>query len=208
MKKLIIIVLLGLLFIACAFAFKKDYVIYIDPGHGGYDGGATYDEVNENQIVLPVAKRLKEYLENLGIKVKMTRTENNALGDKKIDDLNERIKLMSKADLFISIHANAYPDEKYFGSQVFYSAKNEESSNLSRIIQATLCKTTQTTRSQKEVAGIKLLDDLKNTGCLIELGFLSNEEERKKLITDEYQDLLAYSIYLGCLEYLNLKNIN
>ena len=207
MKKLLIIGLIGILFIGLSFAIKKEYVIYIDPGHGGYDGGATYEDINENQIVMPVAKSLKNYLTNLGINVKMTREDDVALGDKKIDDLNKRIELMEGSDLYISIHANAYTDKKYSGAQVFYSNNNEKNIVISKSIQNVLCKTTSTTRVNKEVSGIMLLDGITTPGCLIELGFLSNDEERNKLIDSNYQDLLAYSIYLGVLEYLNLNNL-
>lgn len=207
MKKILILCAIGLLFIGVVFGMQKDFVIYIDPGHGGYDGGATYENVTENEIVLPVANYLKEYLEGLNVEVKMTRTENVALADKKIDDIYKRIDLMQDADLYISLHANAFTDKKYSGAQVFYSDNNIESEELSNSIQSVLTKTTTTTRINKEVAGICLLDKLNNPGCLVELGFLSNDEERAKLRDSGYQDLLAYSIYLGILEYMNLNDL-
>lgn len=94
-------------------------IIYLDPGHGGPDGGATGDEVLEKDVALSVASKIKDYLQQQGALVIMTRETDTDLADnetkgysrRKVEDLRKRLSLIneSEADLFISIHLNAIP---------------------------------------------------------------------------------------------------
>ncbi len=87
-------------------------VIVVDPGHGGsISPGATYHGVMEKNLVLPIALRVGELIEqNIGgVRVVYTRTTDAALGKTVVEDLRNRTALANKAkgDLFVSIHANA-----------------------------------------------------------------------------------------------------
>lgn len=99
------------------YTIKKFRVVIIDPGHGGQDPGAIgKNGLKEKNVVLDIAKRLKDSLEEKGIDVIMTRTDDQFV------PLEERsaIAARSKADLFISIHANASRARAAHGFEVFY----------------------------------------------------------------------------------------
>jgi len=91
--------------------------IVLDPGHGGKDPGATTSDMKEKDVVLAVAKRLKLTLEEqLGCQVLLTRDDDRFLG------LEERTAFANthNADLFLSLHLNAYPSAKVHGFAAYY----------------------------------------------------------------------------------------
>lgn len=95
---------------------KKVREIVIDAGHGGKDPGALgYSGIQEKNVVLDIAQRLRRILQQRGFKVKMTRDKDNFIS------LNERTEMASKsaADLFISIHANSSPARSAKGIEVY-----------------------------------------------------------------------------------------
>lgn len=183
---------------------ENDKYIYIDAGHGGFDGGAYVDYIKEKDITLNVSKMLSNYLCNIGYKCILTRYDDNALSDNKKEDIYKRVDLINRSNaiLYISIHANMYTDSKYYGAQTFFNKNNKESEILSNMIQNNFKRCTNTTRLSKPISNVYLVDNVNKTGSLVELGFLSNEDERKKLIDTNYQDFLAYIIYISILEYL------
>jgi N-acetylmuramoyl-L-alanine amidase len=186
--------------------------IYIDPGHGGKDGGAISNTgIYEKDINLLISYRLKSYLENCGYNVKMTRYGDYDLAshgskNRKNEDINKRIDLINNQDviLYISIHCNIYTSQIIKGAQTFYK-DNEENKMLANIIQNKLkCILKNTTRDSKKITGKYLIDNSQTIGCLVEVGFLSNPEELALLTDKIYQDQLAYCIYLGIIEYLGI----
>ena len=185
--------------------------IYIDPGHGGSDGGAIgADGTYESFLTLIIAKKLEKALTNDNYQVIMTRNGDYDLApehskNRKRDDIHERVKRInaSNADLYVSIHANAYPSSKIKGSQVFFKTGSEESHLLAILIQhALILEMLNTYRIAKPIANIYLIDHVTIPGCLIEVGFLSNREELDNLKNTTYQDKIVRSIYLGIKEYL------
>lgn len=189
---------------------KENKLIYIDPGHGGFDGGASASEVLEKDITLSISLMVKNYLENVGYECVLTRDEDKALANTKRDDIHKRVELINSSNclLYLSIHANSFPDGNYYGAQCFYNNKNEESKMLSNTIQETLKKATSTTRESKGISNVYLVDHVNSVGCLVEVGFLSNEEEKNKLMDLNYQDLVAFLIYVGVIEYLSKLGID
>jgi len=188
--------------------------IVIDPGHGGPDGGAVgKDETTEKDIVLDVAKKVRDYLQQAGAFVHLTREsdvdlanpETEGLSNRKSEDIRNRLQLIhdKKADFFISIHLNAIPSTVWSVAQTFYYPKYDESRHLAQMIQAQIIHNLEnTTRAALAINGIYLLKYAKVPGTLIELGFLSNEEERDNLKTETYQQQMAASIYEGVLRYV------
>ncbi|WP_199426841.1 N-acetylmuramoyl-L-alanine amidase CwlD [Thermaerobacillus caldiproteolyticus] len=193
-------------------------IIVLDPGHGGPDGGAVGGEVIEKDIALHVAKKLRDYLQQQGALVLLTREDDSDLADKdtrgyrrrKVEDLRKRVKFIneSEADLFISIHLNAIPSPRWRGAQTFYYGSLIENERLAKFIQAELRRNLENTdRSAKVINTVYLLKYAKKPGALVEVGFLSNPEERELLASDQYQTKLAASIYNGVLRYFsNEKN--
>ncbi|WP_026314636.1 N-acetylmuramoyl-L-alanine amidase CwlD [Heyndrickxia acidiproducens] len=187
-------------------------IIYLDPGHGGPDGGATKEEVLEKDIALNVANKVKDYLQQQGALVIMTRETDTDLADnetkgysrRKVEDLRKRLSLInqSEADLFVSIHLNAIPQSQWRGAQTFYSPKLVENKRIATFIQAELIRNLEnTSRVSKTMSNVYLLKHAKKPGCLVEIGFLSNPEERRQLQSDHYQTQVAASIYEGMMRY-------
>jgi N-acetylmuramoyl-L-alanine amidase len=186
---------------------QRRYVLIIDPGHGGEDGGATScSGVLESNINLQIALRLNDLCHLLGYETKMIRTtdisiytEGETIAQKKISDLKERVRICNETDgaILLSIHQNTFPDSRYSGAQVFY-AGSDGSEPLSKAMQAALGK-----RSAKKAEGIYLMEHIACPGVLIECGFLSNPEEEAKLRSPEYQKQLACIIAATAAEFVS-----
>ncbi len=179
--------------------------IYLDAGHGGVDNGATVNNVKEKDLNLQIVYKLKETLSSAGATVLLTRKDDNDISNpnalyRKKSDFDNRIKLInnSNADLYISIHQNIYQNKKYSGPQVFYVKDNQK---LAEIIQNTLNKYLNTKRKVKTINNTYMYKLLKKKGILIECGFISNDNERYKLKTEEYQLKLSKIITEGIITY-------
>ena len=180
-------------------------IIYLDAGHGGVDNGATVKNVNEKDINLQIVYKLKETLTSAGATVLLTRKDDNDISSpnalyRKKSDFDNRIKLInnSNADLYISIHQNIYQNKKYSGPQVFYVKDNQK---LAEIMQNTLNKYLNTKRKVKTINNTYMYKLLNKKGILIECGFISNDNERNKLKTEEYQLKLSKIITEGIIAY-------
>ena len=188
--------------------------VILDAGHGGMDSGAVSilgDE--EKHLNLAVTKKLGAFLESAGIRVIYTRTEDEMLdckaasGSRKTRDLMGRVELaQEKPDgIFVSIHMNTLPIEKYKGLQVFYTDRNDANRALAQVLQNTVAETLQTdnTRSAKDAEGkIFILDRIDQPAILVECGFLSNREEAALLKDELYQAKLAYVLSRPILDFL------
>jgi N-acetylmuramoyl-L-alanine amidase len=187
-------------------------VIVIDPGHGGPDGGAVGGDVIEKDISLAISLQLRDYLQEAGAVVYMTRendkdlagSDTSGLSRRKSEDLKARANLINNADadFFVSIHLNAIPSSKWRGAQVFYHPSLDESEKASKFIQDEIRDVLKNTnRLAKPIKNVYLLRASEIPGSLVEVGFLSNPDERSLLQSDEYQDKMAATIYRGILRY-------
>lgn len=188
-------------------------VILIDPGHGGIDAGASANGAVEKDINLDIALKLQKFIEENGGIAILTRSEDVSTADKnrsknltqKKSDLMERKKAIEeyKADVFVSIHMNKFSEEKYYGAQVFYPSKSEDSKKLGEIMQASLKEHLDKTnkRKAKEDKSIYVLKNNEVPSVLIECGFLSNKAEAAKFLTSEYRQKTAWAIYLGLIKF-------
>nr|WP_239534332.1 N-acetylmuramoyl-L-alanine amidase CwlD [Thalassobacillus pellis] len=191
--------------------------IVLDPGHGGPDGGAVgADETLEKDIALKVSEYLRDYLQQGGALVYMTREDDADLAGKdtkglarrKSEDIRERAEFIQEkdADLFLSIHLNAIPSSKWHGAQTFYYPELEENKHLAKFIQAEIKRNLENTeREALAINGVYVLKHAHTPGALVEVGFLSNPHERELLKTDSYQRKMAASIYEGILRYVSEK---
>ena len=211
---MIVLFIFGILIFDIAKADNSLYgrCIYLDPGHGGVDPGATYGNIKEEDINLSIAFKLKENLERKGATVYMTREGDYDLSSKgakarKKSDLYNRSKLINNSgcDLYLSLHLNAIKSSTWLGAQVFYDDINKENIEIAKIIQEELKKDLKTTREYKEVKEGYLYRRVKIPGVLIEMGFLSNSGERNKLKKESYQKRISDSISKGVEAYL--KNV-
>lgn len=187
-------------------------IIYLDPGHGGPDGGAGDKEVLEKDIALEVAFKLRDYLQAQGALVLLTREEDTDLADpemsglsrRKTADLKKRLKLIneSEADMFLSIHLNSIPSPRWRGAQTFYSPHLIENKRAAKLIQEELVVSLENTdRKAKMIENVYLIKNANKPGALVEIGFLSNPAERAMLMDDKYQDKVAAAIYRGTMRF-------
>ena len=188
--------------------------IVIDAGHGVPDEGAqSSNGTTEAQTNLKIALKLQNLLEQSGCNVILTRSDENAIYDldkttlreKKISDIHNRVKIgnESQADIFVSIHLNKIPQQQYWGWQCFYKNGNEQSIKLAKSIQTNLNETIQ--KENKRVAmkldTVYIMKHVEIPISIVECGFLSNPEEEKLLLEDDYQNKLAWGIYNGITDY-------
>ena len=124
---------------------------------------------------------------------------------KKISDIHNRVKIgnESSADIFVSIHLNKIPQSQYDGWQTFYKEGSEEGAKLAKIIQSSLNDAIQreNNRVAKTIDNIYIIKHVEIPTTIVECGFLSNPEEEKLLLQDEYQNKLAWGIYNGIVKY-------
>lgn len=187
--------------------------IVIDAGHGGSDPGKVgINKADEKDINLQIAERLKTLLEAQGIKVVMTRTDENGLyhessKNKKVEDMRKRCEIITKANpvFTISIHQNSYPQESVKGAQVFYYGASLEGKELAETLQASLKERLdpENHRLAKANESYYLLKKTPSPTVIVECGFLSNSQEAELLVTEEYQEKVAWAVQMGVLQYLN-----
>lgn len=157
--------------------------------------------------------KVQNLLEQAGSTVILTRSDENGVYDidkktlreKKKSDIKNRVKIgnESEANIFVSIHLNKIPQEQYWGWQTFYKNGNENSKKLAKSLQNSLNQTIQkeNKREALKIENIYIIENIKIPTAIVECGFLSNQEELSLLQTDEYQDRLAWGIYVGIMDY-------
>ena len=227
-KKRIRLIILGVFVLVFGFAFisdKKEIVptvtlpvsgktIVIDAGHGKPDEGAQSNSgTTEAETNLKIALKLQNLLEQSGSSVILTRSDENAIYDldaktlkqKKISDIHNRVKIgnESSADIFVSIHLNKIPQQQYDGWQTFYNAESAEGQKLAVSIQNNLNDAIQkeNNRVAKTIDNVYIIKHVEIPTTIVECGFLSNPDEEKLLLEDEYQNRLAWGIYNGIIDY-------
>lgn len=204
-----------LILFICTFSFikvhsyslpLKNRIIYIDPGHGGIDNGSSFNNILEDNINLEICYELKAILENKGAKVYMTRYDDYDLSNinayrRKKSDFDNRIKLInnSDADIYISLHLNASTSSKWNGPQVFYNNINKNNKLLASNIQAKF----DSKRKISKIEGKYMYDKINKTGVLVELGFLSNSNDRSILLNSTKRLKLLDDIATGIINYYN-----
>ena len=192
--------------------------IMIDAGHGGSDPGAVNGTHKEKVYTLQIAKRLQTQLEKLGFRVIMTRT-----GDT-YPTLQDRAALCKKykPDLYISIHCNSATSKTPAGIETYRAVPvggtetkgskvktakqtaNEYDANSSRLayeIQKGMVAATGGTDRGTRHQAIYVIGNATCPAVLIEVGYLSNAAELKKITTAEYQNKIVSGILAGLAGY-------
>lgn len=189
-------------------------VIAIDPGHGGVDGGAVSHDgkVVEKDVTLPISLYLRDFLQQSGAFVVMTReddkdlasSEAHQLRKRKSEDIRSRVKFVNDnaPDFLVSIHLNAFPSSKYSGAQTFFYPAYKESKDMAYLIQDEIKRVLENTnRVPQTTDDVYLIREVECPSVLVEVGFLSNSSEAKQLETVEYQKAMANAIYQGILRH-------
>lgn len=184
--------------------------IVIDAGHGGKDPGARVKAIDEDEINLKTAKKLKALLEAAGAEVIMIREDDVDLASEnaksvKREDLKRRVEIMNQPGntLFISIHGNISLDSRVKGAEVYYQNDKESSHQLAATILSRLKVVTHSKFLPKR-GDIYILNNTDTIGVLVEIGFLSNPEDLAKMQKDEYLNEVAYGIYQGIDDFVKI----
>lgn len=195
---------------------QSDYVLVLDAGHGGEDGGAVSQAGDkESDINLAVVLRMDQLMGFCGVPVTLTRDSDrsihdpsaNTLREKKVSDLRNRVAMIEEIEgaLLVSIHQNSYPDPRYSGAQVFYGGA-EGSQLWGEYVQEVLRESLDVSneRAAKKIPDtVYLMNHITCPAILVECGFMSNGEEVSLLLTSAYQKKMAAVLSGACLQYLD-----
>lgn len=166
----------------------------------------------EKDINLAIALKLEKNLKAQGIDVVMTRTDDHGLykeidSNKKVHDMKNRLAIIEEANpvLAVSIHQNSYPDASISGVQVFYYKDSVKSKEAAEIMQKQMIKTLQPKkeREAKDNSSYYLLKKTSVPIMIVECAFMSNPTEAELLTQEDYQEKVAWAIYLGIMQYVN-----
>lgn len=172
-------------------------MIYLDPGHGGRDPGASGGGVNEKDIALNIAARLDQIIPQ------------ETILDRTYDEtrpLEARILRANReeADIYLSIHCNAFPTSRPGGTEVWHYPGSEGGQRLAEIMAEDFddytplndrgAKPADNKRDRDVTPYIRVLAGTTMTAVLAELGFLSNKRDREYLTSGEGQRTTAQSI--------------
>jgi N-acetylmuramoyl-L-alanine amidase len=200
--------------------FNQSRTLFLDPGHGGSDPGATAGGYKEADLNLAVAKKVQSLLLDRGYTVYMSRNNNTTLS------LLDRSQMANdiETDIFVSIHTNSTAggettangiESYYYEYDANYPSKingdlhnNPEriskSVKLTNLIQDNLIEYTGAKDRGTDGETFSVVRESAMPATLIEMGFINNSSERKKLVTDSYQNIIAKAIADGIDEYFNI----
>ncbi|MBE5756457.1 MAG: N-acetylmuramoyl-L-alanine amidase [Clostridiales bacterium] len=192
---------------------NKEITVVLDAGHGGIDNGVTgrYTGAKESELNLSITKKVKNNLIKAGIKVVLTRESSNGLyglatKNRKRKDMLKRKEIIESVNpnLVLSIHQNYYSLPSRRGAQVFFDEGKEESKSFAKKLQQSLNNMEEASRECSILKGdYYILNSHQYPSALVECGFLSNKEDENLLITEEYQEKIAYAIFKGIIDYLS-----
>lgn len=177
----------------------QNKTIVVDPGHGGSDPGAGAADVQEKNINLDIGLKLKELLEQAGARVLMTREDDIFV------NLYTRAGIANevKADLFISIHNNWAENNAARGTETLYYPDTEKKA-LALAIQKSIVKSIGLAdRGIVERPGLVVTRETRMPSALVEVGFISNSDDRSLLLTDEFRQKAAEGIANGIINYVS-----
>jgi len=189
-------------------------LVMLDPGHGGRDPGAEHGGAKESDINLDIARALARELEDLGVRVVLTRTTRSGVVRDKIRvtnrprrEMEERARLAGELhpDVYLAMHCNAWPGGGTArGAQVFVDPRARPSSvALGRTLSRDLMDYTETRRDLSMKIDHYLLKRLKNeTALTLEMGYLTHPGDRRDLTSPARQKRLARIVAMSLVRYL------
>ncbi|MGE5598917.1 MAG: N-acetylmuramoyl-L-alanine amidase family protein [Bacteroidota bacterium] len=189
--------------------------VVVDPGHGGQDPGAIgRSGLREKDLVLDISLHLRRFLGRAGVYVTMTRVsdrdfgayEGRYLSGWKRRDLIYRVNLANRtrADVFLSIHANSIPDARWAGAQVFYNPARPLARDLAASIQQAFAAHLGPNYRLIKPGDYRVLNDTTMPAAVVEVGFLSNPAEEARLADPVYRGRIAEAVFQGLVHYFLL----
>ncbi|WP_255505161.1 N-acetylmuramoyl-L-alanine amidase [Lysinibacillus sphaericus] len=183
----------------------KNRIIILDPGHGGKDPGAVVGSYSEKAITLKVGTLVKQKLEAAGAKVYMTRT-----GDT-YPSLQDRVDFTNAnyGEIFVSIHVNSAANTAALGTETYYAISTgdmyQEDIDLATFVNNQIVNNLNMKNRGVKEQQYYVIRNTIIPAILVELGFLTNSEDRGKMTNDKYAELFADSIYKGISQYYAKK---
>ena len=186
MKNLLKFIGLTFLTISLAFTSVDKRTIVIDISHGGKDSGISIDATNEKEITLEIANKIKELNKNSQIEIVLTRDSDKFVA------LNERIEFINalKPEFVISIHINSNKDKNVNGTKIFLSDNNKEKEKSNELA-LKIKKVFQKQNTEIKKANFSLLKNVNYPIVMLEVGYISNENEKILLTSEEGQSKIA-----------------
>lgn len=176
-------------------------VFVVDAGHGGSDPGAVGNGAKEKDLVLDVSNRITAMLKDKGATVHQTRSTD------KFIPLSDRVVFANskKADAFISVHINAAGSSAANGIETWYNANTnpsaQESKELAIEIQQSLIQATSAKDRGVKSGDFYVIKNTKIPAVLLELGFISNQEEASQLKDSTHRQTLSDAVVKGVLDF-------
>ena len=210
------------------FASKEDYslpvdmndyrngyqkIVVLDPGHGGSDWGAIGPTgVSEKSVSLVVSLKAQRLLTDAGYQVVMTRTTDVDVAAPGVSDaveLQARVnKAPPNADLFISVHCNAFSNSSSNGMETYHAPTAVKGARLARLLNEELARLGGLNNRGVKAARFYVMTHSQCPASLIELGFITNPREEKLLASKDYQQKLAQAITNAVNRYFNQGGID
>jgi len=177
-------------------------VILLDPGHGGYDPGATsYSGKFEKHLNLDVAWNLKSILNKAGAAVYMTRTGDTYISNSKRGRSADKLS----ADILLSIHHNSLNNSDYYGMSTYYNTINYTDPsygyNLAEAIYLNAITINGVYRDGILDRNFEVLRETNTPAALIEIGFMSNLTEEMNIYNTSFQNVMVEKIGAGIIDY-------
>lgn len=175
--------------------------VVIDPGHGGYDPGALGRHYTEAEINLAIALKLRQWFQMAGARVLMTWSKPSDIGNNHKYRIKNRSIWINQqhADLLIDIHCNS-GSSVWRNPQTFYW-DGSASYHLAAAVQDELRYLTHSRRDVKRINQY-VLRHATMPAINVEVGYVTNPSEEKKLASAPYQDALTWAIFVGTERWL------
>ncbi len=183
-------------------------IVVLDPGHGGSDWGAIGPTgVSEKSVSLAVSLKAERLLTDAGYQVVMTRTTDIDVAAPGVPDaaeLQARVdKAPPNAELFISVHCNAFSNSNANGVETYHAPNAVKGSRLARLLNEELFRLGGLNNRGVKAARFYVMTHSQCPASLIELGFITNPREEKLLASSDYQQKLAQAITNAVNRYFN-----
>lgn len=184
------------------------HLIVLDAGHGGSDRGAVGPSgLTEKEVTLAVALKAEKMLADSGAEVVMTRRTDVDVASPNASNTAELGARVAKApydaEIFISIHCNAFSNPQSNGMETFYYSGNSESYRLASLLNEELRNYGGLNNRGIKSANFYVIKHSNCPSSLIELAFITNYEEERLLASDEYQEQLAQAIVDAINRFFN-----
>lgn len=178
------------------------YKVVIDPGHGGSDVGATREGIYEKNITLSIAKMVEKNLAAKGVQTTMTMEKDKTVSLQERCDISNE----TRPDVFVSIHVNSSVNNAIYGVETHWW--KQDSIEYAKIVHSNLEKNFNKWKTKDRglfKSQFYVINHTEAPAILVEIGFISNADEREAIITQKRQSEIAKAISNGVMEYLKSR---